>query len=78
MKEPILAYDICSLPDFNDFNIVNLVDLWRDHNLVLWDSAKGSAPTITPKTDKFIIIDMAKQREDAQEETKEEGPQAPS
>ena len=63
-EEYTMAYDICSLPDIHNFNMTNVLELWRDHKLVLWDSSKGASPIITPDVSDLVIIDTAKQRED--------------
>ena len=67
MKQPeelTMAYDICSLPDIHNFNMSDAMNLWQDHKLVIWDSSKGAAPMIVPDVGDFVIIDVAKQRED--------------
>ena len=61
-EETVLIYDVCSVPEGPNLSMTTIMEIWRDHKIVLWDSNLGHEPTFEPPTDKFIIIDMAKQK----------------
>jgi len=56
MKDIVLVYDVASVPD--PWTITQVAEIWKKHNLVLWDSTKGYAPFFSEETDKYTIVDI--------------------
>ena len=54
-EEPVIIYDIVSLPDYDEGSIASfkeLFEFFRKEKLVLWDSSKnGSEPQVIPPGD---------------------------
>jgi hypothetical protein len=44
MSNKALVYDVCSAPD--GMTLDKIVSIWKEHNLVLYDSFNGKQPLI--------------------------------
>ena len=55
MSKTKLVYDICSVPE--GMTVEKIVYIWKDHNLVLWDSKnEGSVPVLIDAGDAEIAL----------------------
>jgi hypothetical protein len=61
MEDQVLIYDVSSFPmDINNFTLEDVAKLWKNHQLVIYDSKLGQAPSIVNKTDDIVVVDISK------------------
>ena len=58
MSDGKLVYDICATPE--GWNLDKIVQIWKEHNIVLYDSHNGDKPFIYDSKDiEGVLVDVS-------------------
>ena len=56
-KKGTLLYDVCSVP--NEMNIDKIVEIWEEHDFIMYDSTLGTAPKLYDAKTEATLVDVS-------------------